>query len=115
MSKTTQLEVDGQIPTVPVNYNLYKPIRFGKYVPMGNELEMLESAIEDGLPFLMEGEKGIGKTWRAEDLQHRPRIAVHQQRLDRRADGCKGQDQHGRQGPLDRQPDDRTTVAIAQV
>ena len=62
MSKTTQLEVDGQIPTVPVNYNLYKPIRFGKYVPMGNELEMLESAIEDGLPFLMEGEKGIGKT-----------------------------------------------------
>jgi MoxR-like ATPase len=29
---------------------------------MGNELELLEVAIEYGLPFLMEGEKGIGKT-----------------------------------------------------
>ena len=47
---------------VPVLYNLYKPIRFGKYVPMGNELELLRCAIEEGLPFLMEGEKGIGKT-----------------------------------------------------
>ena len=62
MSNIKKVEVEGQIPTVPVNYSLYKPIRFGKYVPMGNELDMLETAIENGLPFLMEGEKGIGKT-----------------------------------------------------
>jgi nitric oxide reductase NorQ protein len=59
---TKNIEIGGQIPTVPINYDLYKPIRFGKYVPMGNELDMLESAIDNGLPFLMEGEKGIGKT-----------------------------------------------------
>jgi MoxR-like ATPase len=53
---------DGQIPTVPINYDLYKAKRFGTYTPMGNELELLRLAIEQGLPFLMEGEKGIGKT-----------------------------------------------------
>jgi MoxR-like ATPase len=64
MSKkvTQQVEVNGQIPTVPINYDLYKPQTFGKYVPMGNELDMLKSCLEDGLPFLMEGEKGTGKT-----------------------------------------------------
>ena len=55
-------EINGQIPTVPVNFDLYKPIRFGKYIEMSNELSMLENAIENGLPFLMEGEKGVGKT-----------------------------------------------------
>ncbi len=55
-------EIKGQIPTVPVNFDLYKPIRFGKYIEMGNEISMLENAIENGLPFLMEGEKGVGKT-----------------------------------------------------
>jgi MoxR-like ATPase len=59
---TKNIEIGGQIPTVPINYDLYKPIRFGKYIPMGNELDMLETAIDNGLPFLMEGEKGIGKT-----------------------------------------------------
>jgi len=59
---TKQIEVGGQIPSVPVNFDLYKPMRFGKYVPMGNELDMLKTAIDNGLPFLMEGEKGIGKT-----------------------------------------------------
>jgi hypothetical protein len=54
---TKNIEIGGQIPTVPINYDLYKPIRFGKYIPMGNELDMLETAIDNGLPFLMEGEK----------------------------------------------------------
>lgn len=63
--KPTIKEVDGLglvVPTLPVNYDLYKPIRFGKYIPMGDEIDMLETAIENGLPFLMEGEKGVGKT-----------------------------------------------------
>lgn len=55
-------EVEGKIPTIPVNFDLYKPTRFGKYVELGNEISMLENAIENGLPFLMEGEKGVGKT-----------------------------------------------------
>ena len=53
---------NSQIPTLPVDLNLYKAIRFGEYIPMGNELDMLEVSMEEGLPFLMEGEKGIGKT-----------------------------------------------------
>ncbi len=62
--KDTQVsfEIEGQIPTVPIKFDLYKPVRFGKYIPMGNELELLNCAMEQGLPFLMEGEKGIGKT-----------------------------------------------------
>ena len=63
--KPTIKEVDGLglvVPTLPVNYDLYKPIRFGEYIPMGDEIDMLETAIENGLPFLMEGEKGVGKT-----------------------------------------------------
>lgn len=52
----------GQIPTVPINYNLYEAKRFGVYKPFEDELELLKVAIEQGLPFLMEGEKGIGKT-----------------------------------------------------
>lgn len=57
-----EVSIGGQIPTVPINFDLYKPTRFGKYIPMGNELELLQVAIDNGLPFLMEGEKGIGKT-----------------------------------------------------
>lgn len=65
--KITDKSVDysletGQIPTVPVKYDLYKPVRFGKYIAMGNELDMLKCAMTEGLPFLMEGEKGVGKT-----------------------------------------------------
>jgi MoxR-like ATPase len=52
----------GQIPTVPIKYNLYKAIRFGKYIPMSNEIDLLKCVMEVGLPFLMEGEKGVGKT-----------------------------------------------------
>lgn len=60
--KTKPFEIEGQIPTVPIKFDLYKPVRFGTYIPMGNELELLHCAMEEGLPFLMEGEKGIGKT-----------------------------------------------------
>jgi hypothetical protein len=52
----------GQIPIIPVKYELYKPKRFGIYVEMGDELKLIQCAMEEGLPFLMEGEKGIGKT-----------------------------------------------------
>jgi MoxR-like ATPase len=62
---TTKLEGmvnDGSIPTLPINYDLYEPIRFGDYVKMGTEVEDLETSINAGLPYLLEGEKGIGKT-----------------------------------------------------
>lgn len=51
-----------QIPIVPINYDLYEPKRFGNYVKMGDEVEELRASIENGLPYLLEGEKGIGKT-----------------------------------------------------
>lgn len=62
---TTKLEGmvnDGSIPTLPINYDLYEPIRFGNYVKMGTEVEDLETNINSELPYLLEGEKGIGKT-----------------------------------------------------
>ena len=40
---------------------------------------------------------------------------VHKWRMDRRADGCKDQDQHGWQRRMARQPDDRKTVAVVKV
>ena len=54
--------LDEQIPTIPIKYDLYAPKRFGKYIAMGNELDLLKCVMKAGLPFLMEGEKGIGKT-----------------------------------------------------
>ena len=68
--------VDGQIPQVPINYNLYEAKRFGKYVPLGNEIELLECAISEGLPYLMEGEKGIGKTMLVVEVCARNKIPL---------------------------------------
>ena len=46
--------------------------------------------------------KALAKTRHTGDIHHGSGQPVHQWRLDRRVDGPKGQDQHGRQGPLDR-------------
>lgn len=64
-TQTKQIEgmiSDNQIPFVPVNFDLYTPKRFGNYVKMGSEVEQLTTAINAQLPYLLEGEKGIGKT-----------------------------------------------------
>jgi len=50
------------IPVLEINYDMYLPISFGKYVELDGELDTLQRAINEGLPFLIEGEKGIGKT-----------------------------------------------------
>jgi MoxR-like ATPase len=52
----------GNIPTLPVNYDLYTPKDICNYIPMGDEVDRLKAIIKAGLPFLMEGEKGVGKT-----------------------------------------------------
>jgi MoxR-like ATPase len=62
VGKKLEGKVDGQIPTIPVNFDMYVPKRFGTYVKMGDEVEDLTTAINAGLPYLLEGEKGIGKT-----------------------------------------------------
>ena len=50
------------IPVLEINYDMYLPVPFGDYVQIGDEMETLTKAIDAGLPFLIEGDKGIGKT-----------------------------------------------------
>ncbi len=51
------------VPFIPVNYNLYHAREWSqKYVEMGSELTTIKGAVEAGLPYLIEGDKGIGKT-----------------------------------------------------
>ena len=61
-SDETRIELKTQIPTLEINYDMYLPIPFGNYIPLADELETILMAIEEGLPFLIEGDKGIGKT-----------------------------------------------------
>jgi len=57
-----QLILKKSIPVLEINYDMYLPISFGKYIELDGELDTLSKAIREGLPFLIEGEKGIGKT-----------------------------------------------------
>jgi len=66
----------GKIPTVPVNYDLYEARRFGTYKELGDELKVLEGAIKAGLPYLWEGEKGIGKTMGVTEVCARLKIPL---------------------------------------
>jgi len=56
--------VAGKVPVIPINYDMYLPERFGKYVDIGGHLNTIKTVIEekDNIPFLIEGDKGIGKT-----------------------------------------------------
>jgi putative transposase len=56
-----------------------------------------------------------GAVWQAGDFQHRPRLTVHQRRLHRRAGGRRGQDLHGRPGPVDGQRLHRAAVALIEA
>lgn len=51
-----------KVPLMPINVNLYKPKTFGTYIPIGEEKTMLKAAITRGMPYLIEGDKGLGKT-----------------------------------------------------
>lgn len=57
-----QIILKKAIPVLEINYDMYLPISFGKYIELDGELDTLSKAIREGLPFLIEGEKGIGKT-----------------------------------------------------
>lgn len=82
-SEMPDFEGQGRIPVVPINYDMYLPFSFGKYNPIGNEVEILETIIatsKNPKPFLIEGEKGIGKTMLVHELctKHKiPLITVH--------------------------------------
>lgn len=52
----------GKIPTLDVNFEQYKARPFGKYIETRDELALIVGAIENNLPLLIEGDKGIGKT-----------------------------------------------------
>jgi len=60
--ETKQVILKKTIPVLEINYDMYLPISFGKYIELDGELDTLQKAINLGLPFLIEGEKGIGKT-----------------------------------------------------
>jgi len=65
------------VPFIDVNYSLYKARAWKhKYVQMGTELITLKGAIEAGLPYLIEGDKGIGKTMAVNEVCLQNKIPV---------------------------------------
>lgn len=54
------------IPTATINYSQYDPknlINWGEYKEVGDEMKILELHMKHGfIPYLIEGDKGIGKT-----------------------------------------------------
>ena len=59
-------------------------------------------------------EGGAGQIRAARDLQLRSGSATHQHRVHPDVAGRQGEDLHGWAWPLDRQPDDRKAVAVAE-
>lgn len=65
INKSPNSKIDSlhkSIPTLEISYDMYLPIPMGNYVEVDSEIAMLKKSIEKGLPFLIEGDKGIGKT-----------------------------------------------------
>lgn len=62
MKKETTKYETGRIPTIDISFDQYRPRKFGKYIEINGEKELIKGAIEEGLPLLIEGDKGIGKT-----------------------------------------------------
>ena len=60
-------------------------------------------------------EEALAPVWQAEDLQHRPRRAIHQRRVHRQAGSSWRRDFDGRARPLHGQHLHRTAVALDQV
>lgn len=59
--KSVSGEVNG-IPVIQTQFELYKPERFGNYKEVNGEISTLEWIIESGVNWLIEGDKGLGKT-----------------------------------------------------
>ena len=85
----------------------------GLVQPEADELAAVELG---GCRFLRRStERGAGQIRPTGDIQLRPGLAVHQHRLHQRAARRQGEDPDGRPRPLDRQPDDRTVLAVAEI
>jgi len=54
--------IANSIPVIPLNWDIYKAEKFGKYNPISDELDVLSWCIDNGINWLIEGDKGLGKT-----------------------------------------------------
>ena len=76
---------DGSIPTLPVNFEEYNPqdiVVWDDYTEIDNEYEDLERALLSGtFPYLIESEKGQGKTLLVHTLCKKHNIALVTQPL----------------------------------
>ena len=82
--------------------------------PRGARLADLQHAGHTVLPGGVGRSREGGRT-RARHLQHRPRLPVHQSRVDRHDRIAGHQGEHGRQGPLARQRVHRAALAQPEV
>jgi len=52
-----------KVPTADIDFDNYLPIKWGvEYVELDDEARELEECILNGIPYLVEGDKGLGKT-----------------------------------------------------
>lgn len=62
MKKDIRNSEIGKVPTIDISYDQYLARKFGNYIEINGEKALIQGAIEEGLPLLIEGDKGIGKT-----------------------------------------------------
>jgi MoxR-like ATPase len=75
--KSLQTSKDGEtrtyrVPTAEIDYSNYEPVKWGvDYIQLDDEADELEQCMLAGLNYLIEGDKGLGKTQLVHNLAHK--------------------------------------------
>ena len=61
-----------RVPTAEIDYSNYEPVKWGvDYIQLEDEADELEQCMLAGLNYLIEGDKGLGKTQLVHNLAHK--------------------------------------------
>ena len=61
-----------KVPTAEIDYDNYIPVKWGvEYVQLSDEADELEQCMLNGMNYLIEGDKGLGKTQLVHNLAHK--------------------------------------------
>jgi MoxR-like ATPase len=61
-----------RVPTAEIDYDNYVPVKWGvEYVQLSDEADELEQCMLNGMNYLIEGDKGLGKTQLVHNLAHK--------------------------------------------
>ena len=66
-----------KVPTAEIDYDNYIPVKWGvEYVQLSDEADELEQCMLNGMNYLIEGDKGLGKTQLVHNLAHKHLMSI---------------------------------------